>query len=448
VGDARFARSGEAHVAYEVSGSGDRTVLLMPGGFVGVPDHWGDPHLARFIKRLETLGQVVRFNRRGVGLSDPIDPRDVPSWESFAEDATAVLDANGVERACVIASISDGPAALTLAALHPDRVEALVLISVFARALWDEDYTFGLPADIITFSINEGTRVAPRQSDEPDFLLSVMAPSVIDDKAFREWWQIAGNRGASPATAIALMTQMMTADVRSLLPLITVPTLVLNRVDNPNWPVQFGEYLAEHIPGALFVGLPGVDVLCWVGDQDSLLDEVEEFLTGHRSGRAADRVLLTVLFTDIVGSTQLAAELGDQRWRELLDRHDHVLRGQIERFGGRLVKSTGDGALATFTSPTQALACARAAQAALASDGLQLRAGLHTGEVELRGDDVGGVAVHIASRISAIATPGDVLVSRTVADVILGSSVELEPTGEHDLKGVPGTWQVYRVRSD
>jgi class 3 adenylate cyclase len=420
----------------------------MPGSFVGVPDHWGDPHLARFIRRVETLGRVVRFNRRGVGLSDPIDPRDVPDWESYAQDAIAVLDAVGVERACVIASISDGPAALTLAALHPQRVEALVLVNVFARALWADDYVIGLPAEVIDVSIRESTRVAPRETAEPDFMLSLMAPSLVEDKTFREWWQTAGNRGASPAVAMALLTQMMTVDVRSLLPHVTAPTLVLQRLDNPSWTPEFGRYVAEAIPGALFVGLTGADILCWAGDQDALLDEVEEFLTGHRSGRAADRALLTVLFTDIVGSTQLAADKGDQAWRRLLDRHDLVLQGQIERFGGRLVKTTGDGALATFTSPTQALSCARAAQAALDSDGLQLRAGLHTGEVELRGEDVGGVAVHIAARVSAIATPGDVLVSRTVADVVLGSGVELEPAGEHDLKGVPGRWQIYRVRPD
>jgi class 3 adenylate cyclase len=189
-------------------------------------------------------------------------------------------------------------------------------------------------------------------------------------------------------------------------------------------------------------------VLCWIGDQESVLDEVEEFFTGHRSGRAAERVLLTVLFTDIVGSTQLAAAMGDQGWRDLLDRHDLVLRGQVERFGGRLVKSTGDGALATFTSPTQALSCAQAGQVALATAGLTLRAGLHAGEVELRQDDVGGLAVHIAARVCALATPGGVLVSRTVADVILGSGVRLEPAGEHILRGIPGTWQVYRLPVD
>ena len=277
-----------------------------------------------------------------------------------------------------------------------------------------------------------------------DFLAHV-APSVANDPTFRTWFDRAGNLGASPAMAQAMWDSFLAADLRHLLPEIQVPTLIMQRTDNPVWGVGHSRYLAEHIAGAKLVELPGADLLYWVGDTRPILDEIEEFVTGVRGGCGTERVLATVLFTDIVGSTDRAAQLGDGRWRDLLDRHDQSVRTQIERFRGCEVNSIGDGFVATFDSPGRAIECALAIRDTLKALGIDVRAGIHTGEIEVRGDDVAGMAVHIGARVSALAGPGEVLVSSTVKDLVVGSSVEFDERGEHDLKGVPGTWRLFAV---
>jgi class 3 adenylate cyclase len=277
--------------------------------------------------------------------------------------------------------------------------------------------------------------------------LAAAAPSVASDPEFRTWWTRAGNRGASPTTARAIQAVYLWADVRPLLPVIQMPTLVVHRRDNTLFRVDHGRYLAEHLPNATYLELPGADDLYWVGEADAAIDAIEEFLTGSRRGSHPDRVVMSVMFTDIVGSTAHAAHLGDRRWRELLDRHDAAVRRQIDRFGGREVKRTGDGFLATFDGPVRAVTCACAVRDAATQLGLEARAGVHTGEVEVRGDDISGIAVNIAARVAAMAQPKEVLLSRTVVDLIVGSGIETVDRGHHALKGVPGRWRVFAVRA-
>jgi class 3 adenylate cyclase len=276
--------------------------------------------------------------------------------------------------------------------------------------------------------------------------LAIIAPSVASDPAFRAWWDRSGNLGATPAMARAFLEGVFRTDVRHLLPQVSVPTLIIQRADLGFVGVGHGRYLADHIPEAMYVELPGTDTFYWVGDTRAMLDEIEEFLTGVRGGSGAERVLASVLFTDIVGSTDRAAQLGDQRWRDLLDRHDKSVRAQIERFRGRVVKTVGDGVVATFDSPGRAIECALAVRETLRAFDIEVRAGIHTGEIEVRGDDVAGMSVHIASRVSALARPGEVLVSSTVKDLVAGSPVRFADRGEHELKGVPGSWKLLAVQ--
>jgi class 3 adenylate cyclase len=343
--------------------------------------------------------------------------------------------------------------AVLLAATYPDRVTKLIIVNGFARLRRADDYPAGVPGPLLDRFVEanihpEDEEVAFKlKSGERADVLSVGAPSVSGDPAFRRWWDRAGRRGASPATAKALLGVAYNADVRSLLPVISAPTLVLHRRDEPVFRIGHGRYLAEHIPGAKLVELPGADTLYWVGDTELMLDEIEEFLAGHRSGAAAERVLATVLFSDIVDSTRRAASLGDREWKALLDRHDEAVQRQITQARGRLVKTTGDGCLATFDGPGRAIACAAAMRDELRAIGLDIRVGLHTGEVERRGDDIGGIAVHIGARIGSLAGSGEILTSSTVKDLVTGSGIEFADRGEHALKGVPGVWRVFAVVS-
>jgi class 3 adenylate cyclase len=306
-----------------------------------------------------------------------------------------------------------------------------------------DDYPVGFPHRILDRFLE--TNMEPDAVERGLDMLSLFAPSVAGDGAFRAWWNRAGHRGASPATARLIERVKFQADVRALLPLVAVPTLILHRSGNAVFRPGHARYLADHIPDAKYVELPGADDLYWVGDTTGMLDEIEEFLTGVRHGPEPDRVLATVLFTDIVGSTEHLAEVGDRRWRDLLDRHDVALRRQLQRFRGREIKMTGDGVLATFDGPARAVLCARAIVDAAGQLGLRIRAGVHMGEVEVRGEDVGGMAIHIAARVAALAGPRQVLVSRTVVDVIVGSGIETTDRGEHALKGVPGGWRLFAV---
>lgn len=439
----RYARTAAGHhLAYQVLGEGPPDLLIIQSSFVPVDAIDEEPRAARFHRRLASFSRVVRFDLRGMGLSDPVSPDDLPSVDEWLEDAVAVLDAVGVEQAAVLSPGAGSAIGLLLAAAHPERVRALIVVNGSARVLPAEGYDVGVPELMLKASQS----IDPGPGDDPAEVAAaadLINPSVAHDPAFRAWWDRSGRRGAGPAMALAVNQAIFDADVRRVLPLITVPTLIVHRTGERLLGVAHGRFLAEHIPGATFVELPGDDSLYFLGDAGAVLGEIEEFLTGTRRGDGPDRQLTTVLFTDIVGSTELLATIGEQRWRDLLDHHEAAVRKQLGRFGGRQVKTTGDGVLATFDGPSRAVLCATAVRDACQELGLELRAGVHTGEVEVRGDDIGGMSVHIGARVAALAGPGEILVSRTVADVLIGSGLALADRGEHELKGVPGRWRLF-----
>jgi class 3 adenylate cyclase len=361
----------------------------------------------------------------------------------WAEDAIAVMDAVGCPKATIFVSGWASMIGLVLAANYPDRVNGLVIVNGAARFLWAEDYPFGVDLSQSTALTTVAYELdAVEQGVD---VLEWLAPSVAGVESFRTWWDLAGNRAASPTMARAVGVVAVKADVRDVLERITAPTLIVHRRDSTYLRREHGRYLAERMTQSTYVELPGADVLYWVGDTAELLDEVEEFVTGVRGGAGFNRVVATILFTDIVGSTQRAATLGDDRWHDLLDNHDNIIRQQIERFGGREVNTVGDGFLAVFSSPSAAIDCAAAIVAAMRPLGIEVRTGIHIGEVEVRGGDVAGMAVHIGARIAALAAPSEVLVSSTVREIVTGSRRVFHARGEHELKGVPGQWRLYAV---
>jgi class 3 adenylate cyclase len=439
----RYARSGEADIAYQVFGEGPADLLLYTGWSIPIDCVDDEPAMARFHRRLGSFSRVIRFDTRGVGLSDRGSVVEPPTSGEWAEDALAVLDAVGSERATVLAPYGSSGAGITLAATQPGRVSGLIVINGTARAAWAPDYLGGIPEGRWDLSTYNEPDAVERGYD----VLALVAPSVAGDPLFRAWWDRAGNLGTTPAMAQVLWQSIYKTDVRDQLHLIHMPALILERVGSPLFGSAHGRYLVDHISGARYVELPGADMLYWVGDTRQMLDEIEEFVTGVRGGSGSERVLATVLFTDIVGSTSQAATLGDGPWRDLLDRHDRTVRAQIERFRGRVIKSVGDGFVASFDSPGRAIECAGAIRQTLGTFDLAVRAGVHTGEIEIRGDDIAGLAVHIGARISASAGPGEIMVSSTVKDLVAGSAVEFEDRGERELRGVPGTWRLFAVRS-
>ena len=439
----RYAKCGDVDIAYQVLGDGPLDLLLFTGWTLPIDCLDEEPAMARFQRRLASFCRLIRFDTRGTGLSDRGSASAPPTSEQWAQDGLAVLDAVGSERAAVFAPCLHTAAGITLAVMHPERVSELLIVSGSARTMQASDYPYGLPENFL-----DGARLG----QSPDAVelgydaVAVQGPSVVEDRAFRAWWDRAGNLGATPAMAHAIWDGFYATDVRHLLADVQPPTSILQRTDNPNGNVGSGHYIAEHIAGAKCVDLPGADIFYWVGDTAVMLDEIEEFLTGVRGG-PSERVLATVLFTDIVGSTDTAAKLGDGRWRDLLDRHDQSVRTELQRFRGREVTTVGDGFVATFERPGRAIECALAIRQSLAEFDIGVRAGIHTGEVEIRGDDVAGLAVHIGARVSALAGPGEILVSSTVKDLVVGSTFEFDERGEHELKGVPGTWRLYAVHS-
>lgn len=436
----RYASRGDLDLAYQILGDGPHDLIVMPGPFIPIDSIDSEPSMYRFYRRLSSFCRVIRFDHRGMGMSSRIGA-DKVTPACWAEDALTVMNAVGCERATILASGFTSMSALYLAADNPDRVSGLVLINGSARALWAPDYQFGhQPTGANPYT----TVVMEHDAVEQGFdVLEILGPSVARDQAFRAWWDAAGNRAASPSMARRANQALVEADARERLPRVTAPTLLLHREDSEFVSVQHGRYLAEHIAGARYVGLPGADSLYWVGDTTPVLAEIEEFVTGTRGGSDDQRVLTTIVFTDIVGSTARAAELGDDHWRDLLDSHDSAVRGQLRRFGGREVNTAGDGFVATFSSPSTALDCAEAVVAAVRTLGIEVRVGIHAGEVEVRGEDIAGMAVHIGARVAALAGAGEVLVTSTVREIVTGSRREFADRGEHQLKGVPGTWCLY-----
>jgi len=441
-----YALNDGIHVGYQVWASGpeDAPAVLefSTGLMISIDETADEPNWLRHTERLAEFSRLIRFDCAGLGLSDPLPAGTDPSIEGWGRDALAVMDAAAASRAILLASGGGAMAALWVAATHPERVTSLVLVNGTARVGAAEDYDVGVSEDEVGDAAN--IEVPLTEGGVPRDI-AIFAPSLAHRVGFQEWWGRAARRGASPATAAAFNLVTMSADVRWCLPDVTCPTLVIARTDTYANLGEHGRYLAEHIAGARYVTFPGPDLVAWAGEFDSILDEVEEFVTGGRSAHAPTRLLATVLFTDIVDSTVRAAAAGDRQWRAVLDEFDVNVGRLLARHDGVLVKMTGDGILARFVAPAQAVRCAAAMVDAARGAGLELRAGLHAGEVEVRGDDIGGLAVHIASRVSAMAGPGEVLVTGTVRDLVVGSGIVFDDRGRHNLKGVPDEWQVLAV---
>jgi pimeloyl-ACP methyl ester carboxylesterase len=437
----RYAPSGEASIAYQVTGEGALDLLFLPGWISQIEHLWEAPAMRRFLERLAVFNRLILFDRRGTGLSDRT--HEEQTLEQDVQDALAVLDAAGSERAALFTYALGGPVGALLAAEHPERVGALIMYASVPRTSWAPDYDWALTREERS-EVVRGNFDTWGKPDSP--LLETLAPSAADDPALADWLARMQRLAASPAEARAMLAATADLDVRETLPRVQVPTLVMHRREDRAWDVRHSRYLAENISGARYVELEGRDSFPFVGDTDAIVEEVEEFLTGGRSGGARARDLLTVMFTDIVQATAHAARMGDGRWRDLLARHDEQVEAQLARFGGRAVKSVGDGFLATFDGPpSRALRCALAINGAAGELGLPVRIGTHTGECELIGEDVGGMAVHIASRVGDLADPGEVLVSGTVFGTVVGGPFSFEDRGYHELRGVPGRWPLFAL---
>jgi class 3 adenylate cyclase len=438
--ETRYARLGEDRIAYQVLGEGPPDLVMTTGNYSHVDMVWEDPGIALFLRTLASFSRLIVFDRRGTGASDPRPPGSLPPWESYAQDLTAILDEVGSEQAALLAQLDASPMALFFAGTRPERTRALILVNAAAKFLATDDYPIGVRPEVAEALLAQFDQLWGTEA-----MAAMFAPSRAGDQRFCRWFARYQRAIASPRAVQAFLRANLEMDARPILPLIQAPTLVLHRHDYRFIPIANGRYLAEHIPRAKLIELAGTEQSLFWENPELALDHVERFLTGVRRVAHPTRMLATVLFTDIVGSTRRAGELGDRRWRELLNVHDELTGRLVEEFGGRLVKTTGDGVLATFDGPGRAIHCAAALREELAGIGLQLRAGLHTGEVELRDNDVGGIAVHVAARVMGAAGPGEILVSRTVRDLAAGADVTLEDRGMYLLKGIDGDWQLHAV---
>jgi pimeloyl-ACP methyl ester carboxylesterase len=432
----RYALSGDAHIAYQVFGEGDLDLVFVPGFVSNIEHYWEMPKVPDLLERLGSFARVAIFDKRGTGLSDPV--AEPPPLEQRMDDMQAVMDAVGMERAALFGVSEGGPASVLFAATYPDRTSALVLYGSTPRFRTDSDISWGATDEQVEMVLAD---VSSRWGEGA--LLEAFAPSTAGDSRMEEVWGKFQRAGASPAMARAVMAALFKIDVRDVLPTIRVPTLIVHRVGDLIAPVEGARLMAERIPDARLVEFEGDDHVPFTGDFNPVLDEMEEFLTGARQARPLDRVLATVMFTDIVDSTRRAADVGDRGWSRMLERHDELTRRQLERFRGQEVKTLGDGFLATFDGPARAIECACAIRDGIGSHGLQVRAGLHTGECELYGDDVRGMAVNIGARVGALADANEVLVSSTVKDLVVGADLRFTERGEYELKGVPGKWRLY-----
>jgi class 3 adenylate cyclase len=439
-----YTRNGDIALAYQVLGDGPIDLVFLPAFITNLEIAWENPLYARFLRRLASFSRLILMDRRGTGLSDRISPEDLPPLEVLMDDLAVVLDAVGSERAALFGFADSGCLCAMFAATYPDRVTALVLFAVTAVGVATDDFPWQWTEDEWDEYFQElaagwGTR-AYAEKVVPWFY-----PSLAEDAHFIAWYARFMRQAASPNSVEAMERIWHLIDIRPILPTIRTPTLVMHRTDDRVEYVQGGRDFAERIPGARFVELPGGDNPPWIGDQEVVLDEVEEFLTGKRHSPETDRVLATVVFTDIVGSTEKAAALGDHRWGELLTQHRERVRAELERFRGREIQTVGDGFLATFDGPARAVRCASAIAEGVLDLGIEIRAGVHTGEIELDGDEIRGIAVHIGARVGALAGSSEVFVSSTVKDLVAGSGLVFEDAGEHELKGVPDRWRLFRV---
>jgi pimeloyl-ACP methyl ester carboxylesterase len=438
--ETRYAKSGPYNIAYQVVGEGPFDLLFVSGFVSNVELSWDEPLLAKFLGRLASFSRLIVFDKRGTGLSDRVPLDRLPILEERMDDVRAVLDAAGSDRAALLGHSEGGNLAVLFSATYPSRTLALVTMGIFAKRVPSPDYPWAPTPRQRAADIEAIERDWGSDSD-----VDHLAPSAAADPAFRERLVAYFRRSASPGAAAALLRMNTEIDVTHVLPTIGVPTLVLHRTGDRDANVEEGRWIAAQIPGARFVELAGDDHLPWVGDQDSMLDEIEEFLTGRRPAAATTRVLTTVLFTDLVGSTRKTQELGDERWAALLERHDALIRELLRRYDGREVDTAGDGFLSTFDGPARAIRCAVEATRSVRGLGLELRAGVHTGEVELAGEKVRGIAVHTGARVASLAEAGQVLVTSTVKDLVAGSGIVFADRGVHGLDGVPGEWRLYAV---
>ena len=436
--ETRYAKSGDVNIAYQVVGKGPPDLVLVPGWMSNIDVFWEEPAIERFFKRLASFARLILFDKRGTGQSDRV--ADLPSLEVRMDDVRVVMDAVHSERAALFGYSEGGPMCALFAATYPTRTTALIMAGSYARRTSASDYPWGLDQGQLHAFIDQAEREWGGTVG-----IDERAPSMAHDERFRQWWARFLRMSASPAAAATLARMNGEIDVRHVLPAIRVPTLILHSVNERTVDVGASRYMAGQIPGAKLVELPGADHLPYLSDADAILDEIEEFLTGARHSPEVDRVLATVLFTDIVGATESAAKLGDRRWHDLVDSHHALVRCELVRFRGREIDTAGDGFFATFDGPARAVRCACAISDAVRSLGIEIRAGLHTGECEVMGDKVGGIAVHIGARISAHANAGEVLVSNTVKDLVAGSGLSFQDHGLQSLKGVPGDWRLFAV---
>lgn len=435
-----YDRSGGVDIAYQVLGDGPHDVVLVPGWVSNIEMFWESPRISKCLKRLASFTRLILFDKRGTGLSDRSSK--IPDLETRMDDVRAVMDAVGSDRAALCGYSEGGSMCCLFSATFPERVSALVMMGSFAKRTWSPDYPWGPKKELFLKFIAE-----IEQNWGGPVRMEQIIPSQLHDPAERDWWARFLRMSASPAAAAMVNYMNAEIDIRHVLPAIQVPTLILHSAGDQVISIDHGRYLAQQIPNAKFVELPGADHDPWGTDSKAILDEIIEFTTGTRPQVEVDRVLATMLFTDIVGSTEKAAELGDRTWRNLLEQHNAIVRRELAQFRGREIDNAGDGFLATFDGPARAIRCARAIGTHMKPLGIKIRAGLHTGECEVMGEDIGGIAVHIAARVSGLAEPDEVLVSSTVKDLVAGSGIEFEQMGSRTLKGVPGEWHLFRVAS-
>lgn len=440
--ETRYARTPFGHIALQVFGEGDNDVLFLTSWLSNVDVMWDDPRTTAYFERLGRFGRVVVFDKRGTGVSDPVPLDRLPLIEEWIDDALAALDYAGVERTAVVADGEGGPMALVLAAAHPDRVSSLVLVNSFARWQRADDYPIGMPAET-------RQKLLDRWDQNWGFnaeILDLTAPSLAHDPAYRAWYTRYQRLCMPPGPAQAMYRWVTSIDVRSVLPLVRVPTLVIGRSKGRHHRIEYSRFLADHLPEAAFVELPGADTYPFVaGNYQEILDEIEEFITGNRGASRPGRQLATVVLTDLVKSTDHLSAVGDAAWAELMGRHDTVVRGLLTMFRGEDFGHTGDGILAVFDGPTRAVTFAARASEAVQRLGLTMRAGIHTGEIERVDGAARGLAVHLVSRVLAHAPRGGIVLTRTVRDLVLGSGIELTELGRHELRGVPDTWDLFGV---
>ncbi|MFQ5966331.1 MAG: alpha/beta fold hydrolase [Acidimicrobiia bacterium] len=437
-----YAKSGDVNIAYQVVGDGPRDLVYVPGWVSNIEVMWEDPGFAGFLRRLASFSRLIIFDKRGTGLSDSVPPEELPPLEVRMDDLRAVMDAVGSDKATLMGHSEGGNMCVLFGGTYPERTEGLVLIACYAKRIRSDDYPWAPTWEERMKDVEETERIFREPSNA---IVEYYAPSRADDAAFRAWAERWLRLSASPKAAASLLLMNSYIDVTTVLPAIRVPALLLYRKEDEDVKIEEGRYIASKIPDAHLVELEGRDHYFWAGDSEPMLQEIEEFVTGYRTAAEPERILATALFTDIVSSTEMAAGLGDQKWRNVLERHNAMVRAELGRWRGAEVETAGDGFLATFDGPARAIRCAQAISTAVQPLGIEVRCGLHTGEMEIVGDDVAGLAVHIGARISAMAGPGEVLVSRTVKDLVAGAGFEFAPRGTHTLKGIPDQWEVFAV---